>query len=206
MNLVLWQKHYTISTYYRNFELYHKMTLNIDNNEIITLAGGCFWCIEGAYSQVKGIVSAVSGYMGGQDENPTYEKVCSGNTGHAEVVQLTFDKSVITYEEILQIFFTLHDPTQLNRQGNDIGTQYRSGVFTHSEDQAIVAKKLIADMSADNMFEQPIVTEVTPASHFYGGEQYHQNYFKNNPENQYCQAVVSPKLAKFRKVFVSKLK
>ncbi|MGB0937607.1 MAG: peptide-methionine (S)-S-oxide reductase MsrA [Colwellia sp.] len=182
------------------------MSLNKENSEIITLGGGCFWCIEGAFSQVKGIISAVSGYMGGQDSEPTYEKVCTGNTGHAEVVQLTFDPSIISDEEILQIFFTLHDPTQLNRQGNDIGTQYRSEVFTHSERQHKTTEELIAQMTADEMFEQAIVTKVTPAEHFYGGEQYHQNYFKNNPENQYCQAVVSPKLAKFRKVFVAKLK
>jgi peptide-methionine (S)-S-oxide reductase len=182
------------------------MSLNKENNQIITLGGGCFWCVEGAFSQVKGIISAVSGYMGGQDKEPTYEKVCTGNTGHAEVVQLTFDPRVISDKEILQIFFTLHDPTQLNRQGNDIGTQYRSEVFTHYEHQHKVTEELIAQMTADEMFNQAIVTKVTPAEHFYGGEQYHQNYFKNNPENQYCQAVVSPKLAKFRKVFVAKLK
>ena len=190
-------------------ELNQTMTLNqnsTDYNEKATLAGGCFWCIEGAFSQVKGILSAESGYMGGQDKNPTYESVCSGETGHAEVVQLSFDPSVITYEEILQIFFTLHDPTQLNRQGNDIGSQYRTAIFTHNSKQASIANTIIDDMTSQKMFDQAIVTKVTPIEHFFGGEQYHQNYFRNNPENQYCQAVVSPKLAKFRKVFVSKLK
>lgn len=190
-------------------ELNQTMTLNqnsTDYNEKATLAGGCFWCIEGAFSQVKGILSAESGYMGGQDKNPTYESVCSGETGHAEVVQLSFDPSVITYEEILQIFFTLHDPTQLNRQGNDIGSQYRTAIFTHNSNQASIANTIIDDMASQKIFDQAIVTKVTPIEHFFGGEKYHQNYFRNNPENQYCQAVVSPKLAKFRKVFVSKLK
>jgi len=176
------------------------------NQQTITLAGGCFWCKEGAFSQVQGITSATSGYMGGNSNLTSYEEVCSGETGHAEVVQLTFDPTLITYQEILEIFFTLHDPTQLNRQGNDVGTQYRSAIFYHDQEQQNIAKMIIQEMLEEKAFEQPIVTEVCAATTFYSGEDYHQNYFNNNPENQYCQAVVSPKLAKFRKTFVSKLK
>jgi len=181
--------------------------INHGNNfQVATLAGGCFWCIEGAFTQVRGILSATSGYMGGESDLPSYEEVCSGETGHAEVVHLTFDPAEINYQEILEIFFTLHDPTQLNRQGHDIGSQYRSAIFVHNENQQDIAKKIITEIDEDNTFEQNIVTQVCPAVTFYSGEDYHQDYFKNNPENQYCQAVVSPKLAKFRKTFVSKLK
>lgn len=176
------------------------------NQQIATLAGGCFWCIESAFSQVQGIISATSGYMGGSTDNPTYKAVCTGDTGHAEVVQLVFDSTQISYQEILEIFFTLHDPTQLNRQGNDMGTQYRSAVFTHNDSQHAITEKIIQEMSDAKMFEQAIVTQVNPVETFYPGEDYHQDYFNNNPENQYCQAVVSPKLAKFRKTFVEKLK
>ncbi|WP_114326910.1 peptide-methionine (S)-S-oxide reductase MsrA [Candidatus Colwellia aromaticivorans] len=171
-----------------------------------TLAGGCFWCIEGAFSQIKGIHSAISGYMGGHSENPTYENICTGNSGHAEVVQLSFDPQKITYQEIIEIFFTLHNPTQLNRQGNDIGSQYRSAIFYHDESQQSTAEKTIREMSAAKIFEQNIVTQVCPAELFYSGEEYHQGYANKNPQNQYCQAVVSPKLAKFRQTFVDKLK
>ena len=174
--------------------------------QLATLAGGCFWCIEGAFSQVVGILCATSGYMGGASTAPTYEEVCTGATGHAEVVQLNFDPALISYQEILEIFFTLHDPTQLNRQGNDIGSQYRSAVFYHDQSQKIIAEKIIQEMADDKIFEQAIVTQISPAQTFYSGENYHQNYVNNNPESQYCQAVVSPKLAKFRKTFVSKLK
>jgi len=177
-----------------------------DNQQIATLAGGCFWCIESAFTQVQGVISATSGYMGGSTDNPTYKAVCKGDTGHAEVVQLVFDKTQISYQEILEIFFTLHDPTQLNRQGNDLGTQYRSAIFCHSDSQLSIAGQLIKEMSDAQMFEQEIVTQVCPVDTFYPGEDYHQDYFNNNPENQYCQAVVSPKLAKFRKTFVNKLK
>ncbi|PCH96325.1 MAG: peptide-methionine (S)-S-oxide reductase [Gammaproteobacteria bacterium] len=171
-----------------------------------TLAGGCFWCIEGAFSQVKGILSATSGYMGGQSENPSYEEICTGESGHAEVVQLTFDPTMISYQEILEIFFTLHDPTQLNRQGNDIGSQYRSAVFFHDKLQQNVVEETIKKMRKESMFDQDIVTQICPAETFYSGENYHQDYVNNNPESQYCQAVVSPKLAKFRKTFIDKLK
>lgn len=185
-----------------------KMTniTNKDNVEIATLAGGCFWCIQSAFSQVKGIHSAISGYMGGHNENPTYEGICTGQSGHAEVVQLHFDAREITYQEILEIFFTLHNPTQLNRQGNDIGSQYRSAVFYHNASQQHIIEKNISEMNAAKLFEQAIVTQVCPAEIFYSGEDYHQDYVTNNPQNQYCQAVVSPKLAKFRQTFIDKLK
>lgn len=171
-----------------------------------TLAGGCFWCIESALNMVNGIISAKPGYMGGHTTAPTYEEVCTGKSGHAEVVQLEFDSAVISYREILEIFFSLHNPTQLNRQGNDIGTQYRSEVFTHDTQQQEVALAIIEEINQDQLFDESIVTQVSPAVTFYCGEDYHHDYFKNNPENQYCQAVVSPKLAKFRKTFVAKLK
>ncbi|QBG36069.1 peptide-methionine (S)-S-oxide reductase MsrA [Litorilituus sediminis] len=179
---------------------------NKTNIQQATLAGGCFWCIEAAYNSLQGIEQAVSGYMGGDSAAPTYKEVCAGDTGHAEVVRLTFDADIISYREILEIFFTLHDPTQLNRQGNDIGTQYRSEIFFENDEQQVIANEIIAELSQSGAFEQDIVTKVTPVSEFYCGEDYHQEYFNNNPENQYCQAVVSPKLAKFRKTFVSKLK
>jgi peptide-methionine (S)-S-oxide reductase len=171
-----------------------------------TLAGGCFWCIESALNMVNGIISAKPGYMGGHTTAPTYEEVCTGKSGHAEVVQLEFDSAVISYREILEIFFSLHNPTQLNRQGNDIGTQYRSEVFTHDTQQQEVALAIIEEINQEQLFDESIVTQVSPAVIFYCGEDYHHDYFKNNPENQYCQAVVSPKLAKFRKTFVAKLK
>ncbi|PHR84279.1 MAG: peptide-methionine (S)-S-oxide reductase [Colwellia sp.] len=176
------------------------------NLQRATVAGGCFWCIEAAFSQVKGIHSAISGYMGGHIENPTYEDICTGNSGHAEVVQLNFDAREITYQEIIEIFFTLHNPTQLNRQGNDIGSQYRSTIFYHNESQQAIAEQNIRKMRSAKIFEQEIVTQVCPAEHFYIGEEYHQGYASNNPQNQYCQVIVSPKLAKFRQTFIDKLK
>ncbi|MGL1956563.1 MAG: peptide-methionine (S)-S-oxide reductase MsrA [Colwellia sp.] len=179
---------------------------DIPSQQLATLAGGCFWCIEAAFSNIKGIISATSGYMGGESKSPSYEEVCSGNSGHAEVVQLIFDKNKINFEEILQIFFTLHDPTQLNRQGDDIGSQYRSAIFTHDQSQQFIAKDVIDKMTQSRMFTDNIVTQITPAVTFFAGENYHQNYFQQNPENQYCQAIISPKLAKFRQIFVDKLK
>jgi len=185
-----------------------KMTVQLNEKPLqtATLAGGCFWCIESALNMVKGIITAKPGYMGGQSTAPTYEEVCTGRSGHAEVVQLQFDSDVISFREILEIFFSLHNPTQLNRQGNDIGTQYRSEIFTHDAQQQAVALAIIDEINQEQLFDDSIVTQVSPAVTFYCGEDYHQNYFKNNPENQYCQAVVSPKLAKFRKTFVAKLK
>jgi len=184
------------------------MTEQVTENtlEKATLAGGCFWCIESAFNSIRGIASATSGYMGGQTDNPNYKEVCNGDTGHAEVVQLQFDSKEISYQEILEIFFSLHNPTQLNRQGNDIGTQYRSEIFTHNEQQQALALAMIEEITEGQLFDQPVVTQVSPVSQFYCGEDYHQEYFKNNPENQYCQAVVSPKLTKFRQTFVAKLK
>jgi peptide-methionine (S)-S-oxide reductase len=176
------------------------------SSQQITLAGGCFWCIESAFDNVQGVLSAISGYMGGESKEPSYETVCSGTTGHAEVVQLTFDTELISTREILEIFFALHDPTQLNRQGNDIGSQYRSVIFFHSAEQQTAALQIIYEINEDEIWPTPVVTDVVKVEKFYCGEEYHQDYFTNNPESQYCQIVVSPKLAKFKKTFVSKLK
>jgi len=178
----------------------------MSNTQSATLAGGCFWCIESAFNSVEGVESALSGYAGGHDNSPTYEAVCKGNTGHAEVVRVNFDESKISYREILEIFFALHNPTQLNRQGNDVGTQYRSAVFYHDDAQKHEAEKIIQEMTDEQMWPEPIVTEVTELNNYHPAEDYHQNYFKNNPENQYCAMVVAPKLAKFKKTFASKLR
>jgi len=179
------------------------MTTNIQQ---ITLAGGCFWCIESAFNSVNGIVSAVSGYMGGQIDNPSYQDICTGNSGHAEVVQLIFDEELITTREIFEIFFSLHNPTQLNRQGNDVGTQYRSAIFFHNENQQNVALTIIKEINDDEIWPELVVTTVEQQSRFYSGENYHQDYVNKNPENPYCQAIVSPKLAKFKQTFAAKLK
>ncbi len=174
--------------------------------EIATLAGGCFWCLEAVYDLLKGVTDVKSGYMGGTVENPTYEQVCTGLTGHAEVVQLTFAPDVVSFRELLDVFFTIHDPTTLNRQGADVGTQYRSAIFTHSDEQARIARETIAHYNALGIWDKPIVTEVTPAGAFYVAEDYHQNYFVNNPYAGYCRAVVAPKVAKFRQKFIERLK
>ena len=174
--------------------------------EVATLAGGCFWCLEAVFDDVKGVEDVVSGYMGGRDANPSYEAVCGGMTGHAEVVQLAFDPTVISYREILMVFFGIHNPTTLNQQGNDVGTQYRSAIFTHSSEQAAIAKESIAHLTKEEIFSDIIVTEVVQAQTFFPAEQYHQEYFKRNPNQGYCTAVVSPKVAKFRKNFVKLLK
>lgn len=171
-----------------------------------TIAGGCFWCIEGAFNELQGIVSAKSGYAGGEVKMPTYEQVCSGKSGHAEVVRLVYDETEISFEEMLKVFFTLHDPTQLNRQGNDIGSQYRSAVFYHDEQQKIVTEKLIAQMQEEDTWPEPIVTEVSEVKNYFEAEAFHQGYAKENTQNQYCQVVVNPKLTKFRKTFAEKLK
>ena len=176
------------------------------NLQVATLAGGCFWCIESAYNTVEGVEKAISGYAGGEEPSPSYESVCGGNTGHAEVVQITFDADTIGYREILEIFFALHDPTQLNRQGNDVGTQYRSAIFYHSEAQKEEAEKIIAEITAEEIWPNPVVTEVVEINNYYAAEDYHQDYFKNNPQNQYCSMVVAPKLAKFKKTFASRLR
>jgi peptide-methionine (S)-S-oxide reductase len=172
--------------------------------EVITLGGGCFWCLEAVYDELLGVQSVESGYMGGHVVNPTYEQVCSATTGHAEVVRVTFDPQVIECREILEVFFTIHDPTTLNAQGNDVGPQYRSAIFYHSEEQRATAAAVIAEMGA--AFEEPIVTEVTPESEFFIAEDYHQEYFKNHPYQPYCMFVVSPKLSKFRKKYAARRK
>jgi len=174
--------------------------------EIATLAGGCFWCLEAVYDQTKGVSSVESGYMGGQNADPTYEQVCSGRTGHAEVVQITFDPTVISFRELLEMFFVIHDPTTLNRQGNDVGTQYRSAIFPHSPGQKQAAEAVIAALTKEKVYDNPIVTEVVPATTFYVAEAYHQEYFARNPSQGYCTHVVGPKVAKFRKQFAAKLK
>lgn len=171
--------------------------------EIATLGGGCFWCLEAVYQQVKGVQAVESGYTGGQVKSPTYEQVCEGNTGHAEVVRVSFDPAIITYREILEIFFTIHDPTTLNRQGNDVGTQYRSVIYFHSPEQQGIARHVIAEMA--NVWDAPIVTELSPAETYYKAEGYHQNYFRQNPLQGYCAFVVAPKVAKFRKTFSDKI-
>jgi peptide-methionine (S)-S-oxide reductase len=174
--------------------------------EVATLAGGCFWCLEAVFDDLKGVDSVESGYMGGKTANPSYEEVCSGETGHAEVAQLSFDPKQVSFKEILEVFFVIHDPTTLNRQGNDVGTQYRSAIFYHSAEQKAAAEQVIANMSAAKIYEDPIVTEVVPASKFYVAEDYHQEYFRRNAAQPYCAFVVRPKVAKFRKHFLEKLK
>lgn len=174
--------------------------------EKITIGGGCFWCIEGAFSQLKGIHSAVSGYANGTLANPSYEAVCTGETGHAEVVQLTYDAENISLTQILEIFYTLHDPTQLNRQGNDIGSQYRGAIYWHNEVQQAVVAQFVDDLRTQQVFNDEIVTELAPLKCFYPAEDYHQDYFPNNPDNTYCQFVVGPKLIKFRETHRALLK
>jgi peptide-methionine (S)-S-oxide reductase len=179
---------------------------NESASETATLAGGCFWCLEAVYDDLKGVQSVESGYMGGALQNPDYESVCGGRTGHAEVVQITFDPKVVSFRELLDVFFVIHDPTTLNRQGNDVGTQYRSAVFYHSPEQKLVAEQAIAAVSKEGVWGAPIVTELTPAVRFWIAEDYHQEYFARNPGQGYCQFVVAPKVQKFRKHFLSKLK
>ena len=176
------------------------------NRETATLGGGCFWCLEAVFDEVRGVEDVVSGYSGGFVVNPTYRQVCDGRTGHAEVVRVEFDPTVITFREILEIFFGIHDPTTLNRQGADVGPQYRSAIFYHSPEQKATAQAVIAELNATRVFDKPIVTEVTAATKFYPAEDYHQEYFRKNPYQPYCQAVVSPKVAKLRKSFAAKLK
>ena len=174
--------------------------------EIATLAGGCFWCLEAVYDDLKGVESVESGYTGGKTEDPSYEDVCSGQSGHAEVVQISFDPKIVSFREILEVFFVIHDPTTLDRQGNDFGTQYRSAIFYHSTAQKAAAEQVIGNLNAAKIYDDPIVTEVAPSSRFYLAEDYHQEYFRRNPAQPYCAFVVRPKLAKFRKRFLEKLK
>jgi peptide-methionine (S)-S-oxide reductase len=179
---------------------------NGKGREVATLAGGCFWCLEAAYTELRGVENVVSGYAGGRTVNPTYEEVCSGRTGHAEVVQITFDPSIVSYRDLLDVFFTIHDPTTLNRQGNDIGTQYRSAIFTHSPTQQATAEAAIREVEATRMWNRPIVTKVELLEVFYPAEAYHQRYFEKNPSQPYCVAIVAPKVAKFRAKHVQRLK
>jgi peptide-methionine (S)-S-oxide reductase len=176
------------------------------NLETATLGAGCFWCVEAVFDDLRGVESVESGYSGGHTINPTYQQVCSETTGHAEVIQLKFDPNEISFKEILQVFFAVHDPTTLNRQGNDVGTSYRSAIFYHSDEQRRIAEEVIKEVEAEGVYDNPIVTEVTPFDKFYIAENYHQEYFANNPNQPYCAAVVAPKVAKFRQKFVSRLK
>ncbi len=174
--------------------------------EKATFAGGCFWCTESIFSELEGVVSVTSGYIGGHLKNPTYKQVCEGTTGHAEAIEIVFDSAKISYNELLEIFFATHDPTTLNRQGGDIGTQYRSEIFYHSLEQKQQAESFIQLLEGEKIFDDPIVTQISEAEVFYKAEDYHQEYLKNNPQNPYCQAVVNPKLQKFKQTFVQKLK
>ena len=176
------------------------------NTETAVLGGGCFWCVEAAFQQLDGVQSVVSGYMGGRVPNPTYEQVCSGRSGHVEVAQITFDPTVITYEDILEVFFSVHDPTTLNRQGNDVGEQYRSVIFYRDEAQRKTAQAVIDNLTQEHAFKDPIVTAIEPASTFYAAESYHQDYFKNHPYQPYCMFVVSPKVKKIREKYAKRLK
>jgi methionine-S-sulfoxide reductase len=176
------------------------------NLETATLAGGCFWCTEAVFKDLKGVRSVQSGYSGGHKENPTYNEVCMGATGHAEVVQIEFDPNELSFTDLLKVFFTVHDPTTLNRQGNDVGTQYRSGIFFHDDDQEKTAKETIKELDELGIYDDPIVTEVTKFDKFYPAENYHDDYFANNPNQPYCMGVVAPKVAKFRKKFADRLK
>jgi len=176
------------------------------NTQTTTLGGGCFWCLEAVYDQIEGVLDVVSGYAGGHVPNPDYQSVCTGRTGHAEVVQVRFDPEVISFKEILEVFFTIHDPTTLNRQGADVGTQYRSAIFYHNETQKATAEQVIAEMEAAGIWPNRIVTEVTPLDVFYPAEDYHQEYFQRNPYQGYCQAVIAPKVAKFRQKYAQRLK
>jgi len=178
----------------------------LDGHEVATLAGGCFWCLEAVFEQLTGVQKVVSGYSGGRVANPSYSQVCTGTTGHAEVVQVTFDPNVITFRELLEIFFTIHDPTTLNRQGADVGPQYRSVIFYHSLEQKAVAEQVIQEINAVQIWDAPIVTEVAPFTAFYKAEEYHQEYFRRNPEQAYCRVVIAPKVAKFRAQYLAKLK
>ncbi|MEP6959311.1 MAG: peptide-methionine (S)-S-oxide reductase MsrA [Nitrospirota bacterium] len=173
---------------------------------IATLAGGCFWCLEAVYDQMKGVIAVESGYTGGQVDNPTYESVCSGRTGHAEAVRIRFDPAIVSYRELLEVFFVIHDPTTLNRQGHDVGTQYRSAIFCHTLEQKQVADDVIAVITKEGIYPETIVTQVEFAGTWYEAESYHQEYFARNPFQGYCTAVVAPKVNKFRKLFTEKLK
>lgn len=186
-------------------------TNNHSNNqphslEAATLAGGCFWCLEAVFDNLKGVVDVVSGYSGGRIPRPSYQIVCTGLTGHAEAVQITFDPEQISFKEILEVFFTIHDPTTRNRQGNDVGSQYRSAIFYHTPEQKATAEQVMREISAAKIWDKPVVTELVPYKEFYPAEDYHQEYYANNAQQPYCQVVIAPKVAKFRSKFLEKLK
>lgn len=180
--------------------------MDANNLETATLAAGCFWCVEAVFDDLRGVEDVVSGYSGGTTVDPTYRQVCDGNTGHAEVTQIRFNPSEISFRDILRVFFAVHDPTTLNRQGNDVGTQYRSAIFYHDDEQKRIARETIEEVESEGIYDAPIVTEVVPFEKFYPAEDYHQEYFANNPSQPYCMAIVAPKVAKFRKQFVDRLK
>ena len=182
------------------------MTQISAGREVATLGGGCFWCLEAVYDDLRGVEDVVSGYSGGRVPNPSYQAVCAGTTGHAEVVQLAFDPQAISFREILEVLFTIHDPTTLNRQGADTGPQYRSAVFYHSPEQKATVENVIAELSAQKLWPAPMVTQVVPFEVFYSAEDYHQEYFARNPDQGYCQIVIAPKVAKFRKQWLARLK
>jgi len=177
-----------------------------ERRETATLAGGCFWCLEAALERLRGVVRVTPGYTGGQAANPSYRDVCGGTTGHAEAVQITFDPGAISFRDLLEVFFSIHDPTTLNYQGNDVGTQYRSAIFCHTPEQKAEAERIIAELTESGVWAQPIVTEVKPLAEFYPAEEYHHQYYRRNPEQGYCQVVITPKLAKFRQKFAAKLR
>jgi len=180
--------------------------MSANRSEVATLAGGCFWCLEAVFLQLRGVHSVVSGYAGGGVPDPSYELVCSGTTGHAEVVQVTFDLAELTYRDLLHVFFTIHDPTTLNQQGADVGTQYRSAIFYHSEEQRLAAQQVMDELTASGVWNDPIVTELAPLDRFYQAESYHQDYYQRNLAQSYCQAVIAPKVAKVRREYLDKLK
>ena len=175
-------------------------------HEVATLAGGCFWCLEAAFGQLRGVERVQSGYSGGHVPSPSYEDVCTGTTGHAEVVQITFDPQVVPFRDLLHVFFTIHDPTTPDRQGGDVGTQYRSAIFYHTPEQKAEAERVIAELEAEKVWDDPIVTQVTPFEKFYPAEEYHRDYYRRNPDQGYCRAVIAPKVAKVRKLYLDKLK
>ncbi|CAG5078878.1 peptide-methionine (S)-S-oxide reductase MsrA [Parvicella tangerina] len=177
-----------------------------DKLENITLGAGCFWCVEAIFTALKGVENVSPGYTGGETENPTYKEVCTGATGHAEVAQISYDPSIISIEEVLEVFWKTHDPTTLNRQGNDVGTQYRSAIFYHSEEQRIIAERIKKELEDVKAWPNPIVTEISPLEHFYPAEDYHKNYFAEHGEEMYCKFVIQPKIDKFKRVFSSKVK
>jgi peptide-methionine (S)-S-oxide reductase len=180
--------------------------MNGAQREIATLGGGCFWCLEAVYQQMRGVESVVSGYSGGQAGRPTYREVSTGTTGHAEVIQITFDPAAVSYREILEVFFTIHDPTTVDRQGADVGSQYRSVIFHHSPEQERIAREVMSTLEAEQVWDAPIVTQLEPFETFHQAEGYHQQYYRQNPEQPYCRVVIAPKLAKFRKQFMERLR